>query len=54
MAAQQTEPIKARTIQSVEKEIEALLSLHDDCEMRIMELLHERDRMLYLMRGARA
>jgi len=49
MAAQQPN-IKPRTLQSIDKELEALLVVHDDIERNIFEVLNERERVLALTR----
>jgi hypothetical protein len=54
MATQPTAIVKERTLQSIDKELEMLLALHDDLENQLIALMHERERMLRWNRAASA
>lgn len=52
MATQPKPIVKERTLQSIDKELEVLLAFHDDIERQLTELMMERERMVWMTRGA--
>jgi hypothetical protein len=54
MATQPKAIVKERTVQSIDKELEMLLALHDDLENQLISLMHERERLVRWTRAASA
>jgi hypothetical protein len=54
MATQSKAIVKERTLQSIDKELEMLLALHDDLENQLIALMHERERLVRWTRAASA
>jgi hypothetical protein len=54
MATQPKAIAKERTLQSIDKELEMLLALHDDLENQLISLMHECERLVRWTRAASA